>query len=430
MQKNIKVAIITLGCKVNQYESNAIAKKLEDNNITVVTQIVPADYYVVNTCAVTNEGERKSRGILTKIQKVNKSAKIYVCGCSAQNNPSKFSCNSNVKCVLGTSSKQNIADKILEDINSTKTQNQFVDTQISSVYQENGLAKSQRTRVVIKVQEGCNNYCSYCIIPYLRGRERSRSLEDVKKEIEFQSKTAKEIVFAGINLSSYGNDFNDGTSLVDLAKLMLWYKNVRFRFSSLEQDIITEDFLKTLSSMPNFAPHFHLSLQSGANNTLKYMNRKYKAEEYFKKVQLINKYFDTPAITTDIIVGFPTETEEDFEECYNFASKCKFAKMHIFPYSTRSGTVASKMKNIATNVKERCQKLAELDGRMQREFLERCLNKSYEVIVETNKNGYFIGHTENYIKCYIKEDKTIKLNDQIKVKLLSIYQDGVLARQI
>lgn len=420
-----KVSIITLGCKVNQYESNAIGRELEDAGFLVSHGLESADIYVINTCAVTNEAEKKSRGIVAKIKKLTENAPIYICGCSSQNDPNKFTVYPNVKAVYGTSSKQNIAKHIIENnLNEIVVYND-----ISKNYQDQNLSKGDRTRVVIKIQEGCNNFCSYCLIPYLRGRERSRSMESIIKELDIQTKHCKEVIFTGINLSNYGKEFNNGTSLASVAELMsMRYPFVRFRFSSLEQDVITDDFLKVLKNAKNFAPHFHLSLQSGCDNTLKFMNRKYKSSEYYHKIELIRKYFDNPAITTDVIVGFPTETDQDFIDTYNFVKNCAFAKMHIFPYSKRSGTVAAKMKNIATNVKERVKALSELDKSMHLNYVISCQNKEYTAIVETCSDEYFEAHTENYIKCYIEKQENLEQNQEIKVKILKPFKDGATCK--
>ncbi len=428
MEKRAKICILTLGCKVNQYESNSLAKVLEEAGCEVVFSLEKADYYILNTCAVTKEAERKSRNMLSKIQKENPNAKIFVCGCSSQNDPTKFA-KTNVLAVYGTSKKFELADKILNCIDGEDLACQ-INTEISKAYEDNYLAHGERTRAVMKIQDGCNNFCSYCLIPYVRGRERSRSLESVKNEVELQAKTSKEIVFTGINLSAYGKDLGGGIGLKDIAILMQNYPGVRFRFSSLEQDIITEEFLKMLAATKNFCPHFHLSLQSGCDNTLKAMNRHYNSAEYYKKIELINKYFDHPAITTDVIVGFANETEDDFEKTYEFCKKCKFAKMHIFPYSVRSGTVAAKMKNIATNVKERVAKLSALDKQMQQEYILGSKEKTYTVIVEVKEGKYYTGHTENYIKCYFESQKKLASNQIVRVQIQDFYMDGALAKVI
>lgn len=428
MEIKAKICILTLGCKVNQYESDSLAKALEEAGCEVVFSLEKADAYVLNTCAVTNEAERKSRNMLSRIIKENPDAKIYVCGCSSQNDPTKFE-KTNVVAVYGTSKKYELANEILSGLKDGDMACR-TNTEIAAEFEDKYLAHGERTRAVIKIEDGCNNFCSYCLIPYVRGRERSRKLESVKAEVEMQAKWTKEIVFTGINLSAYGKDFNDGTSLKNIALLMRNYPHVRFRFSSLEQDIITEDFLKILSQTPNFCPHFHLSLQSGCDNTLKAMNRHYDTQKYYHKLELIRKYFDNPAITTDVIVGFVNETEEDFETTYEFCKKCKFAKMHIFPYSPRSKTVASRMKNIATNVKERVARLTELDKQMQRDYIDSCVGKTYALIVEIKEGNYFVGHTENYIKCYVEGAKNLKSNQIVRVKIERFYLDGAVAKVI
>lgn len=427
----MKVSIITLGCKVNQYESESMANQLLNKHIDVAFELENADAYIINTCAVTNEAERKSRGIIAKIRKINQTAPIYVCGCSSQHNPQKFTEYDKVNAVFGTSSKNALVSKLIEESkNNFDVDKSFVDTIISETYQNMNNAHGDRTRTVIKIQDGCNNFCSYCLIPYVRGRERSRDINSVLEEVKNQAKVSKEITFTGINLSAYGSDFTPKKSLKDIAILMKDFPSVRFKFSSLEQNIITEDFIKTLSEIPNFAPHFHLSLQSGCDKTLKAMNRKYTSEEFYEKVVLIRKYFPLGAITTDIIVGFPTETEEDAEITYNFAKKCAFAKIHIFPFSSRSGTAASHMKNIATNVKERVNKLSELDRKMHTDYINQCKNHIFDLIIERKKDGsdYYEGHTENYIKCYIKSDKEVKPNTLLKVEILNPYLDGAEAK--
>lgn len=424
----MKISIITLGCKVNQYESESIGNELEKNNFSVSFELENADAFIINTCAVTNEAERKSRSVISKIRKINQTAPIFVCGCSSQNSPEKFSKHENVIAVFGTSSKIKIVKCIVDFFSQNKT-NQTISSNIQTTFEEIPFAHGNRTRTVIKIQEGCNNFCSYCLIPYLRGRERSRDFESVKKEVQNQAKISKEITFTGINLSAYGTDFVPQKSLKDVAILMKDFPQTRFKFSSLEQNIITDDFIKTLSTIPNFAPHFHLSLQNGSDNTLKSMNRKYTSAEFFEKVNIIRKYFPLASITTDVIVGFPTETEEDANANFEFCKKCEFAKMHIFPFSCRSGTAASHMKNIATNVKERVERLSALDKEMQKKYVEKCSNCVFDLIVERKKeqSEYYEGHTENYIKCYVKSEKDIPTNSLLKVKIVKPFLDGAIA---
>lgn len=427
MDKKLKVCVITLGCKVNQYESNGMAKALEENGFLVSFKLEPADIFILNTCAVTNESEKKSRGHIAKIKKLSPDAKIYICGCAAQNNPAQFERFENVRVILGNFNKTQLVNHVIENEVNGGFKQTYINNEQSLVYDDFKFTKGERTRTVIKIQEGCNNFCSYCLIPYIRGRERSRDFESVKAEIEFHRNT-KEIVFTGINLSNYGIDLKEKKSLKDVAILMRNYPEIRFRFSSLEQNVIDEEFMQILAKTPNFAPHFHLSLQSGCDKTLKDMNRKYLTEQYYSKIELIKKYFSHPAITTDIIVGFPTETEEDFDKTYEFAKKCGFSKIHIFPYSLRTGTLATRFKNIATNVKERVEKLTNLSKIMQEQFLSDCKNIVFSVIVEREKDGYYEGYTENYIKCYIKSDSFLAHNQIVKIMIDKPYKDGVIAK--
>ena len=283
-----------------------------------------------------------------------------------------------------------------------------------------------KTRADLWVQNGCNNFCTYCIIPYIRGREVSFPLEDVEKQVRKLEKEAKEIVVTGINLSAYGKDIEGSDGLIEIARL---FKNSpsRFRFSSLEVNVVTDKFLAELATFPNFCEHFHLSLQSGGNNTLKKMNRHYTKEQYLEKVEMIRKYFPNAGITTDIIIGFPTETEEDFEESLAFAKTVNFSEMHIFPYSKRDGTVAATFKNIATNVAERVQKMTTQAKQMQLEFITKNCGLTHEVIIENQKNGYYLAHTKNFILCYISSNKPLEPNTTVFVNLKKPFEDGALA---
>lgn len=409
------VSIINLGCKVNQYESDRIAGALSSSGFNVVFGLTVADIYVLNTCAVTNEGERKSRNMLTKLTKLNPNASIYVCGCASQNKPENFTNNANVKFVIGTANKQSIADKIC------------LDNDIKCEYTLSHL--SSRTRGVLKCQDGCNNFCTYCLIPYLRGREISRPITELKTELDLMQKQGvKEVVLAGINLSGYGNDLKDGTNFIDLAK-MFENRPIRFRFSSLEVNVITDELLKYLKTLPNFCDHFHLSMQSGCDDTLKKMNRHYTSKEYLNKVALIRKYFKNAGITTDVIVGFPTEEDIHFKETIKTCNKADFSDMHVFVYSNRSGTVASKFKNVATNVKERAKELADLAKKNKQKFLKKNYGKTFDVIIEKeDDDGYATGHTPNYILCYIKG--RYKSNDYVRVKIDIPFKDGVISKPI
>lgn len=411
------VSIITLGCKVNQVESEQIAEGLEKNGFNVSMGLGVSDIYIINTCAVTNEAERKSRNYIAKILKLNQNAHIYVCGCSSQNHPEKFKKGDYVKQIIGTQNKISLVKAITE---KERTANETAEV---SNYKSR---VSGRTRVDLFVQNGCNNFCTYCIIPYLRGREVSFPLEDIKVELKQLETFAKEIVVTGINLSAYGKDIEGSDGLIEIARL---FKNspARFRFSSLEVNVITEKFLEELTTFDNFCNQFHLSLQSGSNNTLKSMNRHYSKEQYLEKVNLIRKFFPNAGITTDIIVGFPTETDEDFKESLDFAKTVNFSAMHIFPYSKRNGTAAEKFKNVAKNVAERVKLMSAQADAMQKDFITKNLGLIHEVIIENQKEGYYLAHTKNYILCYIKSAKSLESNTKLSVKLKSVYQDGAIA---
>lgn len=412
-----KISIITLGCKVNMVESETLAERLQRDGYEVSMGLGNvSDIYIINTCAVTNEAERKSRNIIAKILKLNSDAKIYVCGCSSENSPEKFEKFENVKGVIGTKDKIRLADMIEADDGDFKN-NKFnnIDTRVTT-----------KTRADLCVQIGCNNFCTYCIIPYLRGRELSFPLERVEREVRKLEKQAKEIVVTGINLSAYGKDIEGSDGLIEIARLFRGSPS-RFRFSSLEVNVITEKFLSELATFENFCEHFHLSLQSGSNNTLKSMNRHYSKEQYLEKVDLIRKFFPNAGITTDIIVGFPTETEADFEESLEFAKAVNFSEMHIFPYSRRNGTVAEKFKNVATNVPERVKRMTAWAQEMKNDFISKNIGNVFEVIIENQKDGYFLAHTKNFILCYIKSDENLAPNTVASVKIKSLYGEGAIA---
>lgn len=414
-----KISIITLGCKVNMVESENLAERLFQDGYDVSMGLEKADIYVINTCAVTNEAERKSRNVIAKILKLNQDAKIYVCGCSSENNADNFKKGEFVKGIIGTQDKIRLADMI-------ETDDEDFHNNVKCEYESR---ITDKTRADLWVQNGCNNFCTYCIIPYLRGREVSFSLSDIEKEIRKLEKVAKEIVVTGINLSSYGKDIKGSDGLIEIARLFKDSPS-RFRFSSLEINVITENFLQELAGFENFCDHFHLSLQSGSNNTLKAMNRHYTKEQYLEKVNLIRKFFPNAGITTDIIIGFPTETDEDFEESYDFARAVNFSEMHIFPYSKRDGTVAAKFKNIATNVPERVKKMTIQALKMREEFINKNIGNEFEVIIENQKDGYYLAHTTNFILCYIKSDKELISNSKLKIKIKGPLNEGALAEII
>ncbi len=425
-QKQIKkVAFLTLGCKVNTYEAESISAYLEAKGFECQNGLVVSDIYVISTCAVTNEAERKSRGLIAKILKLNPHAEIYVCGCASEHNSDQFLKFENVKYVLGTNNKLKLAKLIsgeeMTTVRSSKT--------VEKVYNDSYSSKHTRARAVIKIQDGCNNFCSYCLIPYLRGRERSRSLTSILSEIENLEKTTNEIVITGINVSAYGKDLeNQNVSLVDVVKLFAG-RTVKFRFSSLEVRVITKELLDELGKHLNFQPHFHLSMQSGCDETLMKMNRKYTIAEYMEKVEMIRSYFPDAAITTDVIVGFPTETADQFETTFENCKKIGFAWMHVFPFSKRDGTVASKMTSVVTGeeAKERAKRLGVLACMMRDSFTKRMIGSVQDVIVEQEKDGFFVGHSGNFVKCYIQTQEKLKANDLVKVEIKEVFKDGAKA---
>lgn len=414
-----KISLITLGCKVNQVESEQIAEKLESYGFDVSMGLSVSDIYVINTCAVTNEAERKSRNYIAKILKLNPSAKIYVCGCSSENDPNKFKKGDYVVKVIGNKDKLSLAETIKNDNLESKNL-------LSSEYKSR---VTNRTRADLFVQNGCNNFCTYCIIPYLRGRETSFPLNEIKAELKILETLANEIVVTGINLSAYGKDIEGSDGLIEIARLFK-DSSARFRFSSLEVNVITEKFLSELAEYNNFCDQFHLSLQSGSNNTLKAMNRHYTKEQYLEKVNLIRKFFPNAGITTDIIVGFPTETEDDAAETLDFIKQVKFSDMHIFPYSKRNGTAAEKFKNVAKNVAQRVKDVSEVARQMKADFISKNIGLTHEVIIENQKEGYYLAHTKNFILCYIKSKTELLSNQKFNVRLVKSFADGAIAEII
>lgn len=415
---DMKVVIHTLGCKVNQYESDAIALALEERGIDVSYELEKADAYVVNTCAVTNEAEKKSRQVLAKIQKLNPKAKIYVCGCASQHNPQNFQKGKNVVHISGVANKLKLADAIEKGRGVVELDS------LPAEYNDTYVSKPSKTRAYIKIQDGCNNFCSYCLIPYLRGRSRSRNVVEILNEVENLQQFAKEIVLTGIDIS----DFKiDGKPALGKLLEMLSDYNVRIRLGSLEQGVVNDELLEVILKMKNLCPHFHLSLQSGSATVLKRMNRHYTPEQFLAVVQKIGKCFVNPAITTDVIVGFPGETEEEFMETVNFVKKVKFFQIHVFPYSKREGTVAAKMKDLNGDIKrKRVEILEKINEKLQKKYINKCKKTLHSVLIEEKEGQYYIGHAENYIKCYIKAEK-LNLNTFVAVKLKKPYIDGALA---
>lgn len=409
----MKVCVFTYGCRVNQYESDAIARILKDRGYEVITELGQADVYVVNTCAVTSEAERKSRQSVSRIKKLNPNARIIICGCASQKDAQKFE-KDGVKYISGTANKSKIADYI-----ECSGRGDF---EMETEFEECS-ADTDKAKVYLKIQDGCNNFCSYCIIPYLRGRSRSRDIRRVIEEVK--SAKCEEVVLTGINLSAYGKDI--GTSLTELIREL---KDIDKRISlgSLEVGVVNRDFLQALKGLKDFCPHFHLSLQSGADAVLKKMNRKYVRAEYLGAVDLIKEYFPDPSITTDVIVGFPTESEEDFEDTLDLVQKCSFADLHIFPYSKRDGTVAYKLGELDGRiVGERVARLESLRDDLRKEYRAKFLDRPCKVLIEEEKDGVFVGYSQNYIRIYTKE--ACEIGKIVELTPTQIYEDGLFAEK-
>lgn len=397
----MKVSVLTLGCKVNKYESDSLLKLFKQKGYEISDKLEYADIYVVNTCAVTSEAEKKSRQMLARCKKFNPNAEIYVCGCASQHNPKQFEGKAEI--IKGVAGKNKLA--------FVNDKGEQVDD-VPLKYEQEEFSLQSRTRAYIKVQDGCNNFCSYCIIPYLRGRSRSRDKASILEEVSQLSGDIQEIVLTGINLSDYRIDGK--LALIDLLEDLDSF-GLRMRLSSMEEVIANEDFIARLSRLKNFCPHFHLSLQSGSASVLKRMNRRYSPDEFEQTCKLIRKYFPSASITTDVIVGFPNETEQEFEETYQFIKRINFSGLHIFPYSHRSGTVASREKDLSPAIKkERAERLAALDKVLRSNFVKE--NKTGRVLIEKCEGGKSEGFTENYIKCHF--DQPIEVGKIVLAKIV------------
>ncbi len=428
-----KVAFCTLGCKVNQYETNAMMQKFIENGYIVVDFEENADVYVVNTCTVTSMADKKSRQMLRRVKEINPDSILVAVGCYAQVAREELEKIPEIDLILGTNDKRNIIQyvekmqKEIQDKTSVVT-----DVIHNAEFADYGtITYTEKTRAVIKVQDGCDRYCSYCIIPYARGRVRSRKPESVVNEItEIAKKGIKEVVITGIHVASYGKDFKNEYKLIDLLEDINKIEGIkRIRLGSLEPTLITEDFVTRLSKLEKICDHFHLSLQSGCDSTLERMNRRYTTEEFENGVKLLRKAYPNVALTTDVIVGFPSETETEFEMTYQFLKRINFYKMHIFKYSQRKGTKAAIMPNqIDGNIKEeRSKKLIELSDKNEIEFNKNYVGKEVEVLFEDEhiEDGkrYIKGHTTNYIVVKVELPENVEANDyENKIKKVYIEQ--------
>ena len=400
----MKVAICTLGCKVNQYETQALEQELLHRGHELVDFEETADAYVVNTCSVTAVSDKKSRQMLRQAQRRNPSAVIAACGCYAQTHPEDVK-KLGLDVIAGTNDRAKFID-LLERAAQDKTPIVDVDDvwerRDFEVLPAGGMVN--RTRAMLKVEDGCVNFCTYCLIPYARGRVRSLPMDEAAKQVKaLREEGYREIVVTGIEISSYGSDFKDGTSLIDLLELIAREGgDMRIRLGSLEPRTITEEFCKRASKIPYLCPHFHLSMQSGCDATLKRMNRKYDTARYMESCDLLRQYFDRPAITTDLICGFAGETEEEFAETLAMIETADFSAMHIFPYSRRSGTVADRMPDQLPNaVKDaRCHQAAAVAAEMEQRYLERWVGETLPVLFEEEADGLWRGHAPNYVAVY------------------------------
>ena len=407
-----RVAFYTLGCKVNQYETDAMSELFVKRGYALVDFQEPADIYIINTCTVTNMADRKSRQMIRRARKRNPQAIIAAVGCYVQADPEACAKDPMIDLTVGNNHKTQIVDLVENYMSQHRKMDQMSDMTHCETYEDMMIhSVTGHTRAYIKIQDGCNQFCSYCIIPFARGRVRSRQPEDILEEVGGLAQGGyKEIVLTGIHMSSYGKDFEQPeTALIRLVEALGKIPGIeRIRFGSLEPGIIDEDFVRRLKAVPSFCPHFHLSLQSGCAETLKRMNRRYTPEEYMDKCRIIRKYFDRPAFTTDVIVGFPGETDEEFEETEKFLKEVAFAQLHVFKYSKRQGTKAAAMKEqIPDSIKEeRSRRLLALSERLQADYRRLCQDKRLEILLEesaeTADGTYWTGHSREYLKCGIR----------------------------
>ena len=423
------VRFVTLGCKVNQYETNAMAQKFLEKGYQIIEEITPEnedikpDICIINTCTVTNMSDRKSRQMLRRMKEKNQSTIVVAVGCYAQVAKKELAKIPEIDLVLGNNEKVEIVKHVEEYINNHINNVELDDVMYSKEFSDFGdVTYTEKTRAVIKIQDGCDRFCSYCIIPYARGRVRSRKPENIISEItQIASKGIKEVVITGIHIASYGKDFamskdNKLTNyrLIDLLEEINEIQGIqRIRLGSIEPLLITVEFVERLKKLEKICHHFHLSLQSGCDETLKRMNRRYTTEQFKEIVRLLRNAYSDVNLTTDIIVGFPGETDEEFNKTYQFLKEIKFYKMHIFKYSPRKGTKAAVMPNqINGDIKEeRSKKLIELSDRNEIEYNKSYIGKNVEVLFEEEKDGMYKGHTQNYIMVYCQSKE--KLDNKI-----------------
>lgn len=437
-----KVALHNLGCKVNAYEIEAMQQLLEEAGYEIVPFEPGADIYVINTCTVTNIADRKSRQMLHKAKKMNPEAIVVATGCYVQTGGEKLEKDEAIDLVLGNNQKINIVEALAEyaenkpghgshviKINQTK---EYEDLSIDHT--------AEHVRAYIKVQDGCNQFCTYCIIPYARGRVRSRNIESVLKEVHsLAEKGYKEVVLTGIHLSSYGVDFPEEKkeTLLSLIRAVHEIEGIqRIRLGSLEPGIVTREFAEGIAALPKVCPHFHLSLQSGCDETLERMNRRYRSGEYRERCELLREVYENPALTTDVIVGFPQESEEEFQKSYDFVDGIHFYETHIFKYSRRQGTKAAAMDGQLTEAEKarRSEKMIEMHHRHAKDYERSMLGKELEVLIEEEytKDGqiWYLGHSREYIKTAVPKSENYGVNDIVRVKAESFLEEHIMTGEV
>ena len=426
----MKVAICTLGCKVNQYETQALEQELARRGHELVGFEEAADAYIVNTCSVTAVSDKKSRQMLRQAKRRSPDAVIAACGCYAQTHPEDVK-KLDPDVIAGTNDRAHFID-LLE--RAAREKIRIVD--VDDVWQRRSFevlpagGMANRTRAMLKVEDGCVNFCTYCLIPYARGRVRSLPMDEAAKQVRtLRAEGYREIVVTGIEISSYGADFADGTSLIDLLELLAREGgDMRIRLGSLEPRTITEEFCARAARLPQLCPHFHLSMQSGCDATLKRMNRKYDTARFLDSCELLRRYFDDPAITTDLITGFPEETEEEFAQTLAFIRRCGFADMHVFPYSIRPGTKAAEMKQVDMPVREeRAARAAAAAQEMHEAYLARCVGRSFPVLFERDRQGGSAGHAPNYMEVSVPQEG---LHNQVKNVKVTQADGGALRGEV
>lgn len=415
---------------MNQYETNAMTQQLIDEGYEIIEATEKADIYIVNTCTVTNMSDRKSRQMLRRVKMLNPEALVIACGCYVQVAKEEIEKMEEIDIALGNNEKKEIVKYIEEWQDKQLKNSKLADVMKQREFVDFGdVVYTEKTRAVIKIQDGCDRFCSYCIIPYARGRVRSRKPESILSEVkQIAKKGIKEVVITGIHIASYGKDFKETYQLIDLLEEMNQIEGIqRIRLGSLEPLLITENFLQRLSKLEKICHHFHLSLQSGCDETLKRMNRRYTTNQFREIVQLLRNTYNDVMLTTDIIVGFPGETDEEFEITKNFLKEINFYKMHIFKYSPRKGTKAAQMKNqiLGGKKEERSSILMAMSDENQKRYNESYIGKEIDVLFEEDKQGIYKGHTANYILAYCKTNQKID-NQIIKVKCINIETDHVL----